>query len=104
MKMCTRKSLQDTAKESKEKIIPKGVVSLENLYDLHNCFKGPSNTKIHSSTLMHEQINLGTDRHLKFVNLSMCWTLEEIQALFLLFRQYRYVFAWKYDDLKTYDT
>lgn len=67
-------SLQDTPDENKGNPIPKGVVSLEKLYDLQNRFKGPKNTKNNSSTLMHEQINLGVERDPKFVNISTCCT------------------------------
>jgi len=97
------KSLQYTTNDNKVNPIPKGVVSLEKLYDLRNCFKGPRNTKTHSSTLMHKQINLGIERDLKFVNLSMCCTPEERQAFVQLFKQYHDVCAWTHDDLKTYD-
>ena len=82
-------SLQSTIDDSKGNLIPKGVVSLKKLYDLQNRFSGPNNTKTHSSTLMHEQINLGTYKHLKFMNLSTCCTLEEWKAFVRLFRQYQ---------------
>lgn len=62
------------------------------------------NTKTHSSTLMHEQINLGTERDLKFTYLGTCCTPEEQQAFVRLFRQYCDVFVWTCDDLKTYNT
>lgn len=68
------KALQDAASASKGNLIPKAVVSLEKLYDLHNCFWGPVNDKIHSSTLSHDHINLGTDKGSKYVNLSICFT------------------------------
>lgn len=84
--------------------LPKGVVTLEKLFDLHNRFRGPPNTKTHSSTLLHEQINLNTESDPKYVNLGMGCTPEERQVFISLFRRYRDVFAWTYDDLKTYDT
>lgn len=54
------KSLQATTDDKKGNLIPKGMVSLENIYDLHNHFQGPRNKKTHSSTMMHEHINVGT--------------------------------------------
>jgi len=79
-------SLEDTVGDSKGNLILKGVVSLEELYDLQSHFKGPRNTKTNSSTLMYEQINLGVNRDPKFVNLGMHCTSKERQAFFHLFR------------------
>jgi len=62
-------SLQVGVDDKKGNLIPKGVVSLEKLYDLQNHFQGPRNNKIHSSTITHEQINLGTKQDPKFFNL-----------------------------------
>ena len=41
--------------------IPKNVVSLENLYDLHDNFKKVIKCKTNSSTMQFEVINLGTN-------------------------------------------
>ena len=79
-------SLQDTIDASKGNLIPIGVVSLEKLYDLQNRFQGPKNAETHNSTLMHEQINLGTDKEPKFVNVGMCCTTEEGEAFVHLLR------------------
>jgi ribonuclease HI len=40
--------------------MPRGVVSLENLFDLQEKFKKPKNTKTNSSCPFYEVINLGT--------------------------------------------
>ena len=55
-----KKELQDATSASKGNLIPKGVVSLEKLYDVKNRFWGPVNAKTHISTLSREQIILGT--------------------------------------------
>ena len=47
------RTLQEELKNRKENPIPKGIVSLEKLFDLQNCFRGPPNTKVQSSTLAH---------------------------------------------------
>ena len=98
------KYFQDGADNKKGHLIPKGVVSLEKLYDMQECFQGPRNNKTHNSTIMHELINFGTKQDPKFFNLGMCCTQQEQQAFVRLFKQYQNVFAWTYDDLKTYDT
>ena len=44
-------SMEDISNDSKGKPIPKGVVSLEKLYELMNHFKGPRNNKTLSAYL-----------------------------------------------------
>lgn len=80
-----KKALQDVVQASKENPMTEGVVSLEKFYDLHNRFQGPVNMNTHSSTLSHEQINLGTENDLKFVNLSTCCMPQERQAFIRIF-------------------
>jgi len=80
------KALQDGASDKKGNLIPKGVVSLERVYDLQNNFQGPRNIKTHNSTMMHEQINLGTIQDPNFINLSTCCMQQEGKAFFCLFK------------------
>ena len=40
--------------------IPKGVITLEQMFDLDNKFRKPANVKTHSSSLQLELINLGS--------------------------------------------
>lgn len=97
-------SLQVDDGNKKGHLIMKNVATLEKIYDLQECFQGTKNSKTHSSTMMHELINLRIEQDSKFVNLGTCFTQQEWQAFVHLFKQYRDVFAWTYDDLKTYDT
>jgi hypothetical protein len=53
---------------------------------------------------LHETINLGTPESPTNVNLGKTVSKEEMKAYLKLFRQYQYVSAWSYRDLKTYDT
>ena len=62
-------ALQKELGDHKENPIPKGIVSLENLFDLQNYFRGPPNMKVQSSTLVHRKINLKTDTDPRLVNL-----------------------------------
>lgn len=98
------RSLQAGADIKKGHLIPKGVVSLEKLYGLQECFQGPRNNKTHNSTMMHKLINLGIEQDPKFVNLGTCCMQQERQAFVCLFKHYRDVFAWTFEDPKTYDT
>ena len=49
-------------------------------------------------------INLGTEAKPKYVNLGKCISPGERSNFISLFQQYKDVFTWTYDDLKTYDT
>ena len=84
--------------------IPKGVRTLEQMFDLDNKFRKPVNVKTHSSSLQFELINLGTKDEPKYVNLGKCCSPGERSKFINLFRQYKDVFTWTYEDLKTYDT
>lgn len=89
---------------SKSHTIPKGIANLENLFDLKECFRGPKNANTNNSCPLHETINLGTLENPNKMNLNKTISREERKAYLKLFRQYQYVFAWSYRDLKTYDT
>ena len=73
--------------------IPRGVRTLEQMFDLDNKFKKPENVKIHSSSLQFELINLGTQVDPKYVNLGMCCSPGERNKFISLFKQYKDVFS-----------
>lgn len=87
-----------------ENSISKSVVKLEDLYDIKDMFKQVTNSKLQSSTLRFEFINLGTESKPKNINLGLVLTLEERFSFIKLLNRYKNVYAWNYDDLKTYDT
>ena len=87
-----------------DNFIPKGVRTLERMFDLNNKFRRPANVKTHSSSLQFELINLGTQVEPKYVNLGKCCPSGERNKFISLFKQYKDVFAWTYEELKTYDT
>ena len=74
------------------------------MFDLNEKFKSPVNVKTHSSSLQFELINLGTEMKPKYVNLGKCYSPAERDKFIIFFKQYKDVFAWTYEDLKTYDT
>ena len=99
--------LQASVSEEKPEhsnIIPKNIVRLEKLFDLQEKFRRPTNTKTRSSTLLYEVVNLGTEQDLNNINLGKNCTSIEGATFMKLFREYKDVFAWTYEDLKTYDT
>ena len=87
-----------------DNFIPKGVRTLERMFDLNEKFKRPTNVKTHSSSLQFELINLGTEIEPKYVNLGKCCSPGERNKFISLFKQYKDVFTWTYEDMKTYDT
>lgn len=84
--------------------MPKLVVKLEDLYVFKDGFKRSTNSKLQSSTLNYELINLGTDTKPQKINLGLGISPEKILAYIRLLRQYKNVFSWNYDELKTYNT
>ena len=85
-------------------ILYQSIVKLEDLYDLKYRFKRSTNSKLQSSTLNYELLNLGTDTKPQNINLGLGLAPEEKLAYIWLLKQYKNVFAWNYDTLKTYDT
>ena len=67
--------------------IPKGVRTLEQMFDLDNKFKKPANVKTHSSSLQLELINIGAEAEPKYVNLGKCCSLSERSKFISLFKQ-----------------
>jgi hypothetical protein len=88
----------------KTNCVPKNVLTLEKLFDLQSKFRRPANPKTNNSTMMHFLVNLGTSEQPKYVNLGTCCSDSEKYTFTQLFKKYRDVFSWTYDDLKTYDT
>ena len=50
-------------------IMPKNIIRLEKLFDIQDKFKRPTNTKISSSSLRYEAINLGIEQNPWTINL-----------------------------------
>ena len=98
--------LQSLASEDKPEhsnIIHKNVVRLGKLFDLQEKFRRPTNTKTRSATLLYEAVNHGTQQDPKNINLGKNYRSIERATFMKLFREYKDIFAWTYEDLKTYD-
>ena len=50
----------------------------------------------------YKGVNIGDVHNPKMVNIGKCCTLEEREAAKKLFEEYKDVFAWSYEDLKSY--
>jgi len=84
--------------------IPKSVIRLEELYDLHDKFKRVVNCETKSSCMKYEINNLWIENNPQNINLGVDCTIEERSPFINLFNEYKYVFAWTYYELKTFDT
>ena len=76
-----------------DNFIPKGVKTLERMFDLDNKFRRPTNVKTHNSSLQFELINLGTKVKPRYVNLGECCSPGERNKFISLFKQYKDVLA-----------
>jgi hypothetical protein len=77
--------------------IPKGLVHLEILFDRNDvAVKGKVSTDDADIT----ECNLGTEKNPKYVKLSE----EQREKYTKLLKEFVDVFAWTYEDLRTYDT
>jgi hypothetical protein len=81
--------------------IPRGLVPLESLFDKNDVVVkgGVSNEDADIA-----ECNIGTQEKPKFVKLSSSLTNEQRAEYTELLKEFADVFAWAYEDLKTYDT
>jgi ribonuclease HI len=81
--------------------IPKGLIPLERLFDGNDvAVKG----RVSGDDADTAECNIGTPEEPKFVKLSRSLTEEQRAEYTELLREFADVFAWTYEDLKTYDT
>jgi ribonuclease HI len=81
--------------------IPRGLVPLERLFDRNDVSLRGEISDDDTGTI---QCNIGTENEPKIVKLSRSLTKEQRSEYIGLLREFVDVFAWTYEDLKTYDT
>jgi hypothetical protein len=81
--------------------IPKGLVPLGRLFDRNDVV-----VKVKGSTEEVDvtECNLGIEKDPRYVKLSSSLSKEQRVEYVNIFREFADVFAWKYEDLRTYDT
>jgi hypothetical protein len=80
--------------------IPKGLVPLEILFDGNDVeVKG----EVSIDDVDINEYNLGTEKNLKYVKLSSSLSEEQRVEYTKLLKEFSNVFAWTYEDLRTYD-
>jgi ribonuclease HI len=80
--------------------IPRGLVPLEKILHENDVpYKPDKKEKDH---VVHDH-NIGSQNHPKFINLSTKLTIDQRSKYCNIMKEFADVFAWKYNDLKTYD-
>ena len=69
-----------------------------------NNFRSPANFKTHISSMRFKLVNLGLESEPKYVSLGKCCSPGERKKFIRLFKQYKDIFSWTYENMKMYDT
>ena len=85
----------------KNNFLPKGLVPLEDLFDSNDVARKPKMEPLRADI---EEFNIGTEDKPKLIKISKALPPEEKVKYINLFKEFRYVFALSYEDLKFYDT
>jgi hypothetical protein len=81
--------------------IPKGLIPLEILFDGNDvAVKG----RVSGDNVDIAECNIGTPEEPKMVKLSKSLTEEQRTEYTKMLREFANMFAWTYEDLRTYDT
>jgi ribonuclease HI len=81
--------------------IPKGLIPLERLFDNNDVAVKLENGEKDSEVL---QYNVASEQDPKYVNLASHLTEKQRADYGELLKEFADIFAWQYDDLKTFDT
>jgi len=85
----------------KDNHLPKGLTPLEDLFDFNDIPKKPKMEPLKADI---EEYNLGTEENPKMVKLSKSLPRDQKLKYVELMRKFQEVFAWSYEELKSYDT
>ena len=85
----------------KDNFLPKGLAPLEDLFDSDDVAIKPKMEPVRSDI---EECNIGIELKPKIIKLSKTLPQQEKEKYITLLKEYQDVFAWSYEDLKSYDT
>jgi len=85
----------------KNNFLPKGLVPLEDLFDSNDVAREPKMETLRADI---GECNIGTKERPKFIKISKALPPDEMVKYINLFKEFQDVFAWIYEDLKSYDT
>ena len=86
--------------QSKNQSLPKGLVPLEELFDLNDVAKKP---KLEPTKVEVQECNIGSEEKPKMMKLSKTLPAHIKLKYIELFKEFSDVFAWSYEVLKSYD-
>ncbi len=86
----------------KSNIIPPYFVALEKLFNRHDTYVKRKRIGKGPTTGEYEGLNIRDVHGSKMINIGKCCTPEERETAKKLFEEYRDVFSWSYEDLKSY--
>lgn len=86
--------------ELKGKTIPRGLVPLERLFKKNDVASKPTEEGADEQV---EYCNIGSEDESQKIKLSKGIPPQYKQRYLNIFKVYKYLFSWSYDDLKTFD-
>ena len=86
----------------KGNIIPPYFVALEKFFNRHDAYIKQKRAEKGPTTGEYEGVNIGDIHDPKMINIGKCCSLKEREAMKKLFEEYRDIFAWSYEYLKSY--
>jgi ribonuclease HI len=93
---------QNEEVQLKSNIIPPYFVALEKLFNRHDAYIKQKRIEKGPTTGEYKGVNIGEIHDPKMINLGKCCTPKEKEVAKQLFEEYKDVFVWSYEDLKTY--
>lgn len=85
----------------KDNFLPVGLTPLEDMFDANDVPRKPKLQPINTDI---EQHNTGTAENPKMIKLSKNLPPDQKPKYIDMFKEFQDVFAWSYEDLKSYDT
>ena len=87
--------------ELKDNFLPTGLTPLEDIFDSNDIPRKPKMQPLNAAI---EECNIGTMEKPKIIKLSKSVPPDQKPKYVDLFKEFQDVFAWSYEDLKSYDT
>ena len=87
--------------ELKDNFLPTGLTPLEDIFDSNDILRKQKMQPLNAAI---EECNIGTIDKPKIIKLSASLPPDQKPKYIDLFKEFQDVFAWSYEDLKSYDT
>eukprot|EP00253_Pinus_taeda_P015200 PITA_15200 len=101
--ICSEKTakVEDEFIDLKGNVLPAGLTPLEDMFDDNDVPKKPKMEPLNATI---EERDIGTTEHPRMIKLSKNLPPDQKPKYVDLFKEFQDVFAWSYEDLKSYDT